>query len=474
MELGRLSNRVVLLSTVETLDSQEGLGGRMFMPLSIMALGTVLKANGFEPRLLDTQVLPDWKNALRATLPGALLFGVSCYTGHSILAVLDAIAIAKAEAPEVPIVWGGYHATLAYRSIFKEKLVDYAVLGQGEEGLLGLARALRDGRDHADVQTRLKEVQNLVYECNSKILVNKTTRIRDMSSLPSMNYGLIDVEQYFTSERREVSYVSSYGCPYACSFCAEPTQSGQSFQAFSAHRVVNELLDLWATYRPDRVCLVDPNFSSAPKRVVEIVRGLQDRNARIEIFCDMRASDVLHISKLIDLAELGGVGFRQIYLGLESGSDHMLRSLRKGFSSEVALEACRLLDKAGIETITGFIHDLPSESAEDSRLTLDLAENLCHLDTNRQSHHFFMPYPSTEIFNTLTARADLESRSQVEWAQSSTQYGSEIWPGNTELRRSVIRTLADLKQRYPHAFFGTTFPTLARIELERTVWDLLS
>jgi hypothetical protein len=85
-----------------------------------------------------------------------------------------------------------------------------------------------------------------------------------------------------------------------------------------------------------------------------------------------------------------------------------------------------------------------------------------------------MPYPSTEIFDRLTARADLTLRSQVEWAQSSTQYGSDIWPGNTEIRRSVIRSLTDLKRRYPGAFVGTTFPTLARVELESTVWDLLS
>ena len=153
-----MTRKIVLLSDVRGGDGDSIL----YMPLSIMAIGTVLKDVGFEPVLIDVQVEHKWAELLRAHLRDALLFGVSSLTGCSILAVLEGISIAREHYPEVPIVWGGYHATQAYRSIFEEGLVNYVIYGPGEEAITRLSRVLDECRGSSCLNERLKSITAMV------------------------------------------------------------------------------------------------------------------------------------------------------------------------------------------------------------------------------------------------------------------------------------------------------------------------
>ena len=307
-----------------------------------------------------------------------------------------------------------------------------------------------------------------MYRDGPALRVNPLERMADANLLPPMDYTLIDVERYFAGNGRTLYYISSYGCPHACTFCAEPAQSLRRWRGLAATRVVDELVDLQQRYRPDRFNLWDPNFSSNPYRVVDMVHEMRDRGVHLDIFCDMRSRDVLRIAEHIDLRELAGVGFRSVFIGLESGSDRVLKAIRKGSTAADGWRACQLLDEAGIESFTSFIHDLPAEQPEDSDLTLAQAEALCGLRRNRQSHHFYTPYPMTELYDQLVASAGIElrDRTQREWADTSTFWGSKAWPGRPEFRRAVLRRLYPLHKRYPGVI--DRLPLLRRVQLAGT------
>lgn len=448
-------NKVILFSAVD--DELY-----VYMPLSIMALGTVLDKHGFDVVLLDIQVDKNWRNLLQEHLKDALLLGVSCYTGPSITVVLDSIEIARNKAPEVPIVWGGYHATLAYRDILDESLVDYVVKGVGEYAILNLAKTLYGNLNSRLRDKELQKIPNLVYRSMNEIHESPTERLADMNDLPSLNYNLIDVEKYFDAQKRgrpdvfkrEIPYISSYGCPYACTFCGEPRFSGRLFRPLNAIRVVDEITNLWEKYSPTKVAFADPNFSSNPERVIEITEELHKRGKRVKMLVAMRAADIINIAKRIDISLLRKVGFEEVFIGVESGSDRMLKSVKKGGqTAKQVLTACRLVDAVGIQTEASFIHDLPGETEEDTDLTFQLAEELCKLSLNRQSHHFFIPFPSTEIYDSISdASAKYKGMSQREWAETSTFYGSTVWKGNMHLRKQILRRLLRLKEKYPRAF----------------------
>ena len=454
---------IPLLSDVRGSDSDDTL----YMPLSTMALGTVLRRAGFEPVVIDVQVEPEWRQVLAAALPDALLFGVSSLTGPSIYAVCEALDLARTEHPEVPRVWGGYHATQAFRSIFSEALVDYVIRGVGEAGLVALAEALARNGGRRLGAAEAGEIPNLVFRHGGELVVNPLRPAPDIEQLPPLDYGLIDTGRYLARSPNQMQYISSYGCPHACAFCAEPTQSLRRWGALSPQRTVDEMARLWETYGPDRLSLVDPNFSTNTRRVVEVVEEMEQRGLYIEIVCDMRAKDVTLIAKHIDLQRLRDVGFVEIFVGVESGSDRVLKSLNKGSKAEHSLQACRLLDAASIHTHASFIHDLPGETEEDSDLTFELIEKLCRLQHNVQSHHFYTPYPATELYDRLVAGADIDSgtdtRTQQEWARTSTFYGSRIWSGRPAFRRRVLRRLHALHASHASHLPMSNLPLLRRI-----------
>jgi len=426
-----------------------------------MDIATVLEHRGFEAVVIDAQIEPGWRDQLRTHLREALLFGVSALTGPSLFAAVEGVGIARRFAPDVPVVWGGYHATQAYRSIFEEGLADYVIRGPGEEAIVGLVSALQEGLDPAVRASRLGAIANLIYSDGVDLRVNPLRMMPPMSDLPRMNYGLVDVSRYLEGGPRYLQYVSSYGCPHACSFCAEPTQSQRVWRGLGAERFVDDVTGLWNEYRPEKIYLVDPNFSSNPKRVVAIVREMQARKAYVEMFCDMRAGDVLRISEHLGLAELREVGFGEVFIGLESGSDRMLKRLRKNLVASDGLEACRRLDGAGIRSCTSFIHDLPDETIEDSERTLALSAELCRLAGNTQSHHFYTPYPATELYDQLWRDGRITARaSQLDWAHTSTFYGSEVWSGRMSFRTSVLRRLLELHRQYPGRLPRANLPVL--------------
>lgn len=460
-----MKDKVILLSDVRA--TEVGSTER-FLPLSIMAIGTVLKAHGFRPQIVDVQVEPNWREIVLDNLDDAFMFGVSALTGQSILAVLDAIALVRESAPRLPIVWGGYHASQAFDGILNEGLADYVVRGTGEAAAVALAGALQCD-DPGERSARVARIPNLAYFENGSLRTTTFERQGDMNELPPMDYDLIDMSRYFADSERVIDYISSYGCPYACTFCAEPTQSLRRWRGLSPARVVDELSALKERYHPDRFNLQDPNFSSNPSRVVEIVKEMRRRGLELEILCDMRTRDVVRVADRIDLTQLRDVGFRRIFIGIESGSDRMLRLIRKGSTAADALKACQLLDTAGISALTSFIHDFPQESEEDSGQTLDLAEQLCAFELNRQSHHFYTPYPMTELFAQLEAEARIERiTTQREWAETSTFWGSKMWPGRPDFRRRVLRRLIALHRRYPAVIERNVLPVLRLVRPEES------
>ena len=47
--------------------------------------------------------------------------------------------------------------------------------------------------------------------------------LKDIDTFPAHDYSLIQVERYFLlKKRRQLDYISSQGCRFRCSFCADP------------------------------------------------------------------------------------------------------------------------------------------------------------------------------------------------------------------------------------------------------------
>ncbi|MCF6471652.1 radical SAM protein [Nonomuraea sp. MG754425] len=456
--------KLVLLSTIAVVDRNDE---ALWTPLGILALGTALADVGFEPVLIDTQVDADWEQRLRSALRDDLvLFGVSTLTGPSIEGALDAIAIVREVRPDLPVVWGGYHASLAKEAILREGWADYVVRGVGEPAIIPLARLLAAapaGASRPDMSD-LRRVPNLTVR-HEDGFVDTHTVAQNLDDLPPMDYSLIDPIRYYTPGRRNISYISSYSCPWRCSYCAEPMHTIRKWRPQGPQRVLDAVHQIRTAYRPDFIDLVDPNFSSSPPRVVQIAQLLTAAGNDQPLACNMRATDVVRLTEMTDLRVLRDAGFARVFLGLESGSQAMLNSvLKKDSQVEHARIACRKLDEAGIEQFSSFIHDFPGETDEDNEQTAELARELGELQHNKQFHHFFIPFPATDLYNQLLARSEIDpSKLRVrDWARANTYGGWQaLWPGRRDFRERVLHRLEALRAEFPEKFsYPQTVPEM--------------
>jgi anaerobic magnesium-protoporphyrin IX monomethyl ester cyclase len=440
-----MTGHVVLFSDVRGAGGPSDVG---YVPLSLLTIGSYLQSHTVPVYVVDAQFDVNWRETLRCALSDALYFGVSALTGPSLACALDAVALVRSEYPELPIVWGGYHATLTHSELLHDGLADIVVLGAGEYAARDIAKILSHGalgRSKGPYPT----IQNTAVLRDGHVALNRTRTIVDPSDLPPVDYQLVDLEPYFAANGRAIPYISSYGCPYACSFCAEPNQALGKWRGRSPRQMADDLAALRADYAPRRVNIYDPNFSSSVRRVIEFVDLTIDEELDVEKSCDMRATDVLRMARNMDLSRLRRAGFVEVYLGVESGSDPILSVLGKRMQASQILTACRLLDEVSIITIASFMHDLPTETAEDSRLTFELIEHLIELPFNTQRHHFFTPYPATSIYSSPGVKEQLKTGllTQVDWASSSTYGSSSVWRGRPEFRAQCLKGLQRIRAR---------------------------
>jgi len=117
------------------------------MPLALAAIGSALDREIFEVVVIDGRLEGDPTAAVLEHLDGAVCLGMSVLTGAPIRDALLVSRAAKARYPDLPVVWGGWHASLFPIGVLQESSVDISVQGQGEATFAELVARLAAGKD---------------------------------------------------------------------------------------------------------------------------------------------------------------------------------------------------------------------------------------------------------------------------------------------------------------------------------------
>src|SRR5688572_2977952 len=170
------------------------------------------------------------------------VLGVSCMFSQDWPYVKRVLRALRARFPRTLIVVGGEHVT-ALPEVVLEEVVDYCVVGEGEETLVELLDAIRDGRP-------LAEVPGLVTR-DAEAAVTRTApraRVADVDSLPLPAWDLFPIEAYlgagygFGVDRgRGMPILATRGCPYRCTFCSSPTMWTTRWSARDPANVLDEI-----------------------------------------------------------------------------------------------------------------------------------------------------------------------------------------------------------------------------------------
>jgi len=335
-------------------------------PLGLLYLGAVLRNNGFEVRItnLAGHSSESWKSEIKE----ADLYGIQLYTPTATIGIEIAKFI-KDKFPGKPVICGGAHPTALPES--KElEIFDHVVVGEGEPSIIKVANDFKNG----------KKPPRII----------RGEFIEDLDSIPFPAWDLIDMMALHrkVEGKRCFGIIGSRGCHYKCAFC-DHSLFGDRVRWRSVENVVAEIRKIISIYEVRHFEFFDDMFTVDKKRLIEFNEKVKDLN--IIYRCNGRA-DVLS-KEVYDL--LYESGCRVICFGIESGSQKILNSMRKGTTVEKNLQAIKIAHKAGLIVIGYFILGFPGETRETIQESIEFIKKS---SIDQVQFYTFIPLPGCEVY----------------------------------------------------------------------------
>lgn len=296
----------------------------------------------------------------------------------------------KTIKPEVPVIVGGSVGSSIPEMILTKTRADLVCIGEGEETLLEYLEALQHKRDY-------EHIKGLAFRKGDKMCFTPPRPlISDLDRLPIPAYDLFPTEIYANNPAvgfgRELDFVSSRGCPYRCVFCYQAF--GQSFRAHSADYVIMVMEYLKKNYNIDFLYFADDEFMANKKRAYEFAEKKTENKHIQEVRWSCSGRVNLADEELFRHMKSAGCTF--IGHGFESGSEFILKKIKKGITPIQQKEIVRIIRKVGLRFGCSFMLGFPWETYETAQATVDLC---IEAQIPLSALMFATPYPKTELFD---------------------------------------------------------------------------
>lgn len=358
-------------------------------PLGLAYIAGVLEKEGYDVKIIDAPALDISNEKLGAMLKKESpdVIGVTSTT-PTIYDAVKAIITAKRSCPYTITVMGGYHITfLPEETMMMCPALDIGVIGEGEATMVDLLKSLEEKKP-------MSEVDGIVYRKDGKIVRNRPRKlIENLDEIPFPARHLLPLDRYtiLGEKRRLGNVMTSRGCPFSCIFCSSSLFYGRRFRARSPKNVVDEIEELVYKYKIRSIEIVDDAFTINLKRAWEIAKEIINRGLDIWWACGARVD--LVTKELLKMFKRAGC--EVIYYGIESGSEKVLKILKKGITLEQVKKAVKWAKEVGMEVVGSFIIGTPGETKEDVMKTINFAKN-CDIDFAQFTA--MTPYPGTEVY----------------------------------------------------------------------------
>lgn len=323
------------------------------------------------------------KSAIAAFAPSVV--GISC-TSPTFASARVAASLVREVDPEITIVAGGPHPTAAAAQVLKNPEFDLCAVGEGERIVVNLVKALERGGDPAAVKgIRRRDGDGITRAPAEDFIADLDFLGFPHESAPAV---LHDYERYPPQAFQYV--MATRGCPNRCLFCSSQRVWGRRVRFRSPESVSAEIESL-RRKGVNSVHFDDDTFGVTTEYLTALTGEIERRCPGLSWSCETH----VHLITCDNLAAMRAAGCRTIQLGIESGSNRILKLMRKGFSIEEARAACELIREHGIGLEVFFMVGFPGETEESIRDTLMAIEQV---DCSKVIYSIFTPYPGTEAF----------------------------------------------------------------------------
>ncbi|MBD5549107.1 MAG: radical SAM protein [Lachnospiraceae bacterium] len=272
--------------------------------------------------------------------------------------------------PDTFLFIGGYAPTLDYKKMLKTHLfVKAIILGEGEKIIVDLFKNLEKG------MLEWKNTKGIAYCEGREIKMNIVEEYTHLDKLPFPNHQL-------RNKCRTISIVSSRGCYGNCGFCSEKKFSaytkGPRIRFRTVENVIEEIDIIVKNLSVKNISFCDSNFLPASKErekwLIDFLKVLESRRYKVTFNALLRANDIIYYKNYLPI--LKKVGFKYLFVGIESFIQRQLDFYEKGITVEKNIQALKLLIENGIQFEFGFLILDPFSTIEEIRENLKILNDL--------------------------------------------------------------------------------------------------
>ncbi|HLQ18012.1 MAG TPA: magnesium-protoporphyrin IX monomethyl ester anaerobic oxidative cyclase [Tabrizicola sp.] len=373
-------------------------------PAWVAYLAGSLKRAGFSDiHFLDAMTYHLGPDVLRAKLTELQpdIVGVTSIT-PSIYEAEEVLRIAQEVVPGALRVLGGVHATFMFRQVLSEApWVDVIVRGEGEEIMVALAEAVRDGRWPADQ----RKIKGLAFAVDGEIVSTQAaSTVKDLDGIDP-DWSILDWDSYIYIPLGVKVAIPNMarGCPFTCSFCSQ-WKFWRDYRVRDPKKVADEIERLVTDHGVGFFILADEEPTINKKKFVEFCQELIDRglNKRVKWGINTRVTDIYRDRDLLKFYREAGLV--HVSLGTEAAAQLKLDLFNKETKVEENKEAIRLLREADIFTEAQFIVGLDNETPETLEETYRMAWDW---QPDLANWSMYTPWPFTPLFQEIRDQVEV-------------------------------------------------------------------
>ncbi|MCL4262634.1 MAG: B12-binding domain-containing radical SAM protein [Anaerolineae bacterium] len=414
-----------------------------YPPLGTLYAASFMRAQGYSVALFDAMLAAspeEWAQALDYHGPRYAVIYEDNFNYLSKMCLLNMreaafTMIQMAQARGCQVIVCGSDAT-DHAEAYLNAGADYVLLGEGEETLAELLRQLSSDNWQLAID-QCAAIPGLAYHTPDGPHRNpRRPSLKDIDRLPFPAWDLVDVPRYRQIWQEKHGYysmnmVTTRGCPYHCNWCAKPIW-GQRYNSRSPQNVAAEMKWLQDTYQPDHIWFADDIMGLKPGWWLEFSAAVETQQIRLPFKCLSRAD--LIVRDPANVHALRHAGCDIVWLGAESGAQHILNAMEKGTTVAQIYEAAGQLRAAGVRVGFFLQFGYPGETRADIEKTLQMVRD-CQPDDIGMSVSY--PLPGTRFYE----KVQMQLGDKQNWTDSADLSMMYQGPFTTAFYRQLHVTL---------------------------------
>jgi radical SAM superfamily enzyme YgiQ (UPF0313 family) len=341
------------------------------MPLGLASVIAQIDASRHELRVLDLMFSEQPEAELQAVLSSFApeLIAVSIrnldnqsyvHTEYMLPHARSLLDICRQHSTAT-IVVGGAAFSVSPVACFAALAPDYGIAGEGELAFRDLVDRVETGGDPSDVP-------GLVWRAADGVRLNPPRSVEDLDALKPPRRDLFDNGRYAAAGGFG-NIVIKQGCSFECLYCEGPNAMGRQWRKKSPAVVVDEL-EAMRRQGINVAFFTDAIFNFPVAHAKAVCREILRRKPGIFWLTPVHPA---YLDREL-IALMQQAGCTAVTLGCDSGSEKMLRVLRKGFNKEQLCAAAEALEEAGLNYILSLLFGGPGEDRQTVEETIAFVE----------------------------------------------------------------------------------------------------